>query len=155
MEEGLYDPVLQRVVAHHDHPAPRRQISVDIQERLADLGKLVVDGDPNRLERAGRGMGPPALPWDHLLHRSRQVGRRTERSTAPTPVDHAGDLAGGGLLSELPLNALDLSNRNPPEQVSRTLARSGVHAHVQYPFTAEAESPVRRVQLIRGDSEIE
>ena len=79
-EEALDDPVLERVVAEDDEAAARPEQVEGGGEALLERVELLVDGDPQRLEDAGRRMGPARLARvrrdDALDERGELLGRR-------------------------------------------------------------------------------
>ena len=89
----LDDAVFERVEADHGHPATRRERIERAEQRGAQLTELVVDGYPQRLESACRGMFtvvPPYRPAHDLSELQRPGDRRDITCLHEGPRDALG-----------------------------------------------------------------
>ena len=104
-QEILDDPVLQRMEGHRHQPAAGAQHAFRGREAVAELAELVVDEQPQGLERPGGGMDvarpavhtPPTMsaspPWSRSAAPAappRWPGRRHANAVPPPEEDDVG-----------------------------------------------------------------
>ncbi len=157
-ERLLDQPVLERVVAHHHDPAADADRVDRRRDRPAQHPELVVDLDPQRLERAlgrvpsgttGRGrdrvadqLDQPGRPVERLpLARARTTARAIWRANFSSPQ----------VRSSRARSALGVV----VEHVGRGRAGAVVHPHVQRGVLGVGEAALAHVELHRGDAEVE
>ena len=139
---------------HHHQPAAGLQYPLRRGEAVRKLRHLVVDEQPERLERAGGRMDVAGPPVHHASH---DVGERPggrDRSFAARRHDGAGDGAGAALLAQEVNDIGEVALAAFRDHVGRGRA-CGAHAHVEGAVEAEREAAFRRVELHGGDAEVE
>ena len=114
--------------------------------------ELGVDGDPQRLEGARRGVrrGVTHPGGNGAGHRRGQLQRRGR-----TGADHrGGDPAGETFLAIEPKNAAELGDVGGRDELGGGGPRGGVHPHVKGGVGAEREASLGAVELHRRDTQV-
>src|SRR6266545_6124632 len=154
-EELLRDPVLERVERDDRETSAGTEDANGGLEALLKILELTIDGDPQRLEHARRGIDPTTALRLHARHEATKIVGGEERRTRATAHDRGGDAARLGLLAELAEGAAQLPLVPAVHDVGRRDAEVRVGAHVQRAWGAKAEaSPLVR-ELERGKTEVE
>ena len=153
-QEGLDDAVLERMEGHDDEPAAGLQDSFGGGERRHQLGQLLVDENPQRLERPRRRMDLVRLGTDHAADDIRQRLGGDDRRLLAGGDDGARDAARMALLAELEddVGQIALGCLRHHVGGARPL---GAHAHVERAVEPEREAALGLVELHRGHAEIE
>src|SRR5262249_438715 len=148
--------VLEAVEGDHGHAPAAPQAARDGEQGRAQAFELPVDADAQRLEGARGRVEAVAARGTHGAADDRpQLARAGDRSALPSGQDGPRDAAGEALLAELVDEIGELFRGKPVDQVGRSLAAAAIHAHVEGAFPAEAEAPLRVVELLRAHAEVE
>lgn len=150
-KESLDDPVLERMEGDHHQSGTFGQQLLRVTQRCAKFAELVVDGDPEGLECAGRGVDHMLPPWYCGPHGFRQRYRPGE---GPGSDDCPGDPAGVPLLAECVQDVRESALIGFVYDVGGRFPGPG-HPHVQRPIRPERESAFRVVELRRRHPEVE
>ena len=101
-EKLLHDAVFEGVERDHDEASAGLQDALGCGKAQGEFAQLVVDVDPQRLERAGRGVSAVLAPATHDAgNEAGELERRRERSGGAVLADGAGDGAGAFLFAQL------------------------------------------------------
>ena len=140
--------------------ADRRHTTTGCESRKScfqtglDLAKLVVDGNPEALERPGRYVNVlrPCRTRYGRFDSSSQIARGAQR--APRH-DELCDPASPTLFAVLTQDSLDLRSRVAVDDLRRGERRAWVHPHVEGAVGTEAEPTFRVIDLTAGEAEVE
>ncbi len=140
---------------HHDQPPARLERAFRRFETAQQLAEFVVDGDAQRLKRAGRGMRRLARPGgrdagDHVG----QLARRDVGRAHAVGDDGAGDAPRRALLAEIIEDVGDRLFVVFAQDVGGA-APNAFHAHVERRVLAEREAAGGLVELHRGYADVE
>ena len=153
--QELLDPaILERVERHHGEPAAGRQQLLGRGEAAIELAQFVVHGDPQGLECPGRRILPGLGLRDHRANDIRELGGAPDGPALSRRVDRAGDPAGKPLFAKRADQLGKVGLRQGRDQIRGALS-GAAHPHVERAVEAEREAALRRVELGRGDAEIE
>src|SRR5262245_26398304 len=158
LQEALDHAVLERGVAEDDEPAAGpEQVDGGCEAGFERL-ELLVDRDPESLERARRWMDPAATggtPRRDPLDERGQLLRGPDRARASLLDDRARDPAREGFL------AVPAEERRQPgrveavEKLRRRYPPAVIKAHVERPARPKAEAAFAVSQLVRRQAEVE
>ena len=157
--EGLLDaPILQRMKTDQHRPSARLEAPGQLLHQPIQGLQFVIDGDPQRLENAGRRVDAPSsgsLGARHTApHEVGQLLGRLQWLRSPQLDDAPSDAPAETLLAVVENQVGEVSFREAPQQVAGRFALGRVHAHVQGSRLAEAEAPLRRFDLIGAEAQI-
>ena len=136
---------------------PSRNSSHAQRQRLVQLLQLVVDGDPQRLERAlgGVAAGEARGHGNRGDDRLDQILCGVDRRLLAATHDRAGDRACVALLAEVAQRAREPALIPGGHDLARGQLLVGVHAHVQRRLERVGEPALARVHLHRGHAQVE
>ena len=157
LERLLRDAVLQRVEGD-DRDAPARlQVMHRRAERLLEDAELVVDLDADGLEDALRRMAAGRLAH-RLRHRLAddvdELARPLDGLYGALPDDELRDAAPPALLAVIVEDAVELLLAVRLDDIVRRELRLRIHAHVERRIVHIREAALRRVDLVRRDTEV-
>jgi hypothetical protein len=153
-EELLHDPVLERMKRHDREPPAGAQHALGGVERAHELAELVVDGDAQALEHAGRGVDAAGLGPDEAGDELGELARRLDAALAAA-LDHgAGHRPRAALLAEMEEHVRELGLGGAVDEVGGAVAVA-LHAHVERPVAAEREAALGLVELHRRHADVE
>jgi hypothetical protein len=154
-EELFHHPVLERVERDDREPATGTQERKHGCETQAQIRKLVVHRDAQRLEDAGRGIDRARAPLLHTEDEAPEVVRGQERFARTAPLDRGRDAAGLGLLAVIREHVTERGAIPAVHDVCRGDGESWVGAHVQWSRRSKAEAALRVRELDRRETEVE
>src|SRR5690606_10641335 len=114
-----------------------------------------VDVDADGLEAAGRRVAPVLAARHHAGDQVRQLRGAGDRLLRARGHDRTGDAPALLLLAIAPQDLGDLALVGARQPLGSTLARVGVHAHVQRAVLAEGKAALGHVQLRRGHAQVQ
>ena len=153
-EEGLDDAVLERMEGDGDETPRRLEHLFGGDEAVGQFAKLVIDENPQRLERAGGRMDRAVA---HVHYPRDDVGERPRRIDRPLGAgadDGACDGARLALFAQYEQDRREVPLVGVGDDIggARTVL---LHAHVERPVEAEGKSARGLVDLHRGNAEVE
>jgi hypothetical protein len=120
--------------------------------------EFMVDGNPQRLKDASRGMGlssPATAGREGIGNGCNKVGRCSHRVAGTAADDRVGDRPAGGLFAEAKEDVGQLGFFKLCEKFRGRLTLRRVEAHVEGAGSLKAETPARIGQLIGGEPKIQ
>jgi hypothetical protein len=153
--QELLDPaIFERVKRHHGEPAAGRQQLLGRGEPAIELAQFIVHGDPQGLKCPGCRILPGLGLRDDGADDIRELCGALDRPTLSCRGDRAGDPAGKPLFAKRTNKLGKVGLRQGRHQV-RSAQSVAAHPHIERAVGAEREAAFRRVELGRGDAEIE
>jgi hypothetical protein len=145
-EEALYEAILEGVIRNDNQASAGIQYIECRRQRRPKRSKLVVDLDPERLERAAGGVAAvaPGGRRNRFLDNLGELGCRWNR---PGTNDCASHATGEPLLSVGADHAREIALGVLVHNHVRGELSRPVHSHVEGSLAPEAEPPIRLIKL--------
>ena len=154
IEEPLDDAILQRMEGHHGKAAALGEQPLAGEQPLDQLPELVVDGDPQCLEAARRGVGVAGLPADALFDELCELGSRCDRLRGAGGNDRVGDAPRLALLAVGKKQIREFAFLKAVDEIGGAFALAR-HAHVERSLAHEGKTAIGLIELHRRNADIE
>jgi hypothetical protein len=154
LEEGLHDPILQRVERDHSDDTALRQARRELPKALLQGFKLAIHRDTQCLENTGRRMRS-APTRDDRFDGFSQLERRFEWFHHPLARKFYGHFARRWFIAILAKDSLELFTAHRVDEISSGDRSIRIKAHVQWAIRLKTESPFRRIELMGRHAKVE
>src|ERR1700760_672234 len=145
--------------ADHDQPPPLLQQCQCRLKYYLQLRKLLIDVNPYSLKGASCRVLALFTGFDDVTHDFGKLARAVERpktvGLCPASNKRLCNLKSKPFFPIISDDLRDFLRRGPREPLSRRLAASRIHPHVERTFCTEAEAALRVVHLRRRHAKIQ